>query len=161
MPFFNDEIGMYIGSRMATSDALLLGRATYETFAATFAHQTGGTADAMNNTRKYVVSTTLKTADWNNTTLINGNVAEEIARLKQQPGQDISISGSGTLIQTLMRHNLVDEYSLLVYPLVLGTGKRLFPDGIAKLCLKLIEARPLSTGVTLLRYQPESAAEGQ
>lgn len=154
MPYFNDEIGAYIGSRMATSDGLLLGRKTYETFAAFFGSQSGGDADFMNHIPKYVVSNTLKSADWQNSTLINGNVVEEIQRLKEQPGQDISVSGSGTLLQTLMQHNLVDEYSLLVYPVVLGTGKRLFPNGLGKMNLSLIEARPLSTRVVLMRYQP-------
>lgn len=158
MPFYNDEVGGYIGSRMATADALLLGRHTYEGFQAAFAPQSGGVADVMNNFRKYVVSTTLKSAAWNNSTLINNNVPEEVAKIKQQPGQDISISGSGTLIQSLLPYNLVDELSLLVYPVVLGTGKRLFPEGIAKTDLKLIEAKPFSNGVVLLRYAPTSAA---
>lgn len=153
MPYFNDEVGGYIGSRVATADALLLGRNTYDSFAATFAPQSGGMADVMNNMPKYVVSTTLKSADWNNTTLINDNVAEAVRQIKAQPGQDISISGSGTLVQSLLQHNLIDELSLLVYPVVLGTGKRLFPDGW-KTDLKLIESRSLGTSVVLLRYEP-------
>ncbi len=156
--YYNDEIGAHLGSSMATSDALLLGRVTYETFAAAFSQQTGGQADGMNNIRKVVVSSTLKTADWHNSTLINRNIPEEITRLKQRIGKDILVSGSGTLVQTLMQHNLVDEYALLVYPIVLGTGKRLFSDGMAASTLKLVEARPFSTGVVLLRYQPDKAA---
>jgi dihydrofolate reductase len=158
MPYFNDEVGGYIGSRMATADALLLGRKTYEGFAGFFAPQTGGTADAMNNLQKYVVSNTLTSADWQNSTLINGNVVEEITRIKQLPGQDISVSGSGTLLQTLIAHNLVDEFSLLVYPIVLGTGKQVFQHGLPKHNLKVIEIRPFSNGVVLMRYQPETTA---
>lgn len=156
--YYNDEIGAHLGSSMATSDALLLGRVTYETFAASFSQQTGGQADGMNNIRKVVVSSTLKTADWHNSTLINRNIPEEITRLKQRIGKDILVSGSGTLVQTLMQHNLVDEYALLVYPIVLGTGKRLFPDEMAKSALKLVEARPFGNGVVLLRYQPDKSA---
>jgi dihydrofolate reductase len=154
-PYFNDEIGAHLGASYTTSDALLLGRVTYQTFAASFSSQTGGMADTMNNQTKYVVSTTLKTADWNNSTLIHENIPAEIAKLKQQPGKDITVTGSSTLIQTLVEHDLIDEYSLLVYPVVLGTGKRLFKDGIAKTTLKLIEAKPTSSGVVLLRYHPE------
>ncbi len=156
--YFNDEIGAQIGSSFAASDAMLLGRMTYETFAASFAGQSGGQADVMNNTRKYVVSTTLKTADWSNSTLINKNIMDEIAKLKQQSGKDIAISGSAGLAQSLIQHGLVDVLDLLVYPVVLGAGKRLFPDGMAKSTLKLLEARQFNTGVVLLRYQPEKAA---
>ncbi len=156
--YFDDEIGAHIGSSFASSDAMLLGRVTYETFAASFAGQTGGQADVMNNTRKYVVSTTLKTADWSNSTLINKNIMDEIAKLKQQSGKDIAISGSARLARSLIQHGLVDVLDLLVYPVVLGAGKRLFPDGMAKSTLKLLEARQFNTGVVLLRYQPEKAA---
>src|SRR5258708_36727793 len=158
MPYFNDEIGKFISDSMAGSDALLLGRVTYEGFAASFSSQTGGVADVMNNQTKYVVSTTLKKVEWNNSRLIKGNIPEEIAKLKQQPGKDISVSGSGTLVQTLIQHDLIDEYSLLVYPVVLGTGKRLFREGIAMTTLKLVDAKPTSSGVMLLRYQPERKA---
>ncbi len=156
--YFDDEIGAHIGSSFASSDAMLLGRVTYETFAASFAGQTGDQADVMNNTRKYVVSTTLKTADWSNSTLINKNIMDEIAKLKQQLGKDIAISGSARLAQSLIQHGLVDVLDLLVYPVVLGAGKRLFPNGMAKSTLKLLEARQFNTGVVLLRYQPEKAA---
>jgi dihydrofolate reductase len=154
-PYFSDEIGMHMGSNAAASDAMLLGRVTYDAFKASFSSQTGGMADGLNNMRKVVVSTTLKSADWNNSTLIKGNVLEEIARLKQQPGRNILVPGSITLVQSLMRQNLIDEYSLLVYPIVLGAGQRLFPEAIAKMPLKLIEAKSFSTGVVLMRYQPD------
>jgi dihydrofolate reductase len=154
MPYFNDEIWK-ITTDTSNADALLLGRVTYQTFAAAFASQTGGSADVMNNQTKYVVSTTLKKAEWQNSKLITGNISDEIAKIKQQPGKNIVVSGSGTLVQTLIKYDLVDEYSLLVYPLVLGTGKRLFGEGTAKIILKLVETRPLSTGVVLMRYEPE------
>jgi len=127
---------------------------SYQSYAAAFSSQTGGFADVINGFHKYVVSTTLKKAEWNNSTLINGNIAEEIAKLKQQPGKGIGVSGSGTLVQTLMQHDLIDEYVLLVCPLVLGSGKRLFSD-VSKTNLKLIEAKPLSSGVVVLTYQPD------
>jgi dihydrofolate reductase len=156
--YWTDEIGAQLGSSFVTSDAFLLGRVTYDTFKATFSHQSGGQADGMNNLAKYVVSTTLKSADWQNSTLIKGNIPDEIAKLKQEPGKDITVTGSATLVKTLMQHNLVDEYSLLVYPVVLGTGIRLFPNGIALSNLKLVETKSFSTGVVLLRYQTESKA---
>ncbi|MCC7446816.1 MAG: dihydrofolate reductase [Anaerolineae bacterium] len=157
MQHYNDEVGGYIASNYVTSDALLLGRVTYEAFAATFATMAGDQADAMNNFPKYVVSNTLPSADWNNTTLITGDAIAAITKLKQQPGKDITISGSIMLAQSLMKHNLVDEYALLVYPVVLGCGKQLFPDGMARATLKLIEARPFSNGVVLMRYAPAAA----
>ncbi len=121
---------------------------------AAFSGQTGPDADIMNSQRKYVVSTTLQKADWNNSTLIKGNIAEEIAKLKQQPGKDIAISGAGTLVRSLMQLDLVDEYSLLVYPVVLGSGMRLFEEG-TKATLKLLDAKPLSSGVVYLSYEAE------
>lgn len=153
MPFFTPEIGQHIGSQTAGSDTLLLGRTTYDTFERTFAGQNEGPASALNAIKKVVVSTTLKSANWNNSTLISANVAEEVAKLKQQDGMNISITGSTTLVHSLMPHNLIDEYSLLVYPVVLGLGQRLFPDGV-KFNLNLIETRPFSNGVVLMRYQP-------
>jgi dihydrofolate reductase len=154
MPYFTDEIGQILGGNMAESDAMLLGRKTYQVFAASFSAQTGGMADFLNNVPKYVVSKTLKTADWNNSTLIKGDIAEAITKLKQLPGKDIFINGSCTLIQTLRKHNLIDEYSLLVYPVALGTGKRLFGEG-SKECLKLIQSKALSSGVVHLTYRTE------
>lgn len=153
MPYFDEEIGQVLGESMSRCDSLLLGRVTYQTFAAAFSSQTEGIAHIMNSLPKYVVSTTLKTAEWNNSKLIKGNVAEEIAKLKQQPGKDILVNGSGTLVQTLIHHDLIDEYALLVYPVVLGTGKRLFRDGSKT--LKLIQTKPLRSGVVNLSYQPE------
>ena len=137
------------------TDAMLLGRVTYEGFAAAWPSMTDeqGFADRMNGIAKYVVSTTLHKAEWNNSTIISGNVPDEIARLKALPGQDILVHGSAQLIQTLIAHNLVDAYRLLVYPLVRGGGKRLFADGTAA-SLQLVETKSFSSGVVALTYQP-------
>ncbi|HET8908317.1 MAG TPA: dihydrofolate reductase family protein [Ktedonobacterales bacterium] len=161
-PYWNDEIGTFKLDELFASDALLLGRVTYDGFAAAWPSQSdeAGFADRMNGVAKYVVSTTLKDATWNNSTIIAENVAEEVGKLKQQPGQDILIAGSANLIGTLMRDNLIDEFQMLVYPVVLGKGKRLFPDGIDA-TLKLIESKPYDSGVVLLRYHvlPKDAAK--
>jgi dihydrofolate reductase len=153
MPYWDDEIAKFVQAGMNASDALLLGRVTYQGFAAAFASGTEGDAETMNSFPKYVVSTTLEAAEWNNSTLIKGNVVEEVAKLKQQPGRDIAISGSGELVHTLLQHDLIDELNLLVYPVVLGRGKRLFKDG-SMLTLKLVQAKASSSGVVLLTYQP-------
>ena len=152
MPYWDDDIGAFVQAGMQASDALLLGRVTYQGFASAFATDTGPDAAIMNSFRKYVVSTTLKQADWSNSTLIKGNVTEEVARLKQQPGRDIAISGSGTLVQSLLPEGLIDELNLLIYPVVLGRGKRLFSDG-SNLTLQLKQSKTSSSGVLLLTYQ--------
>ena len=113
-----------------------------------------GFADRMNSLPKFVVSTTLEKAEWNNSTLIKENVARRVSELKQQPGQDILLFGSGTLVQTLIQHDLVDKYNLLLYPVVLGKGKRLFRDG-GNATLKLVEIKTFSSGVVALAYQPD------
>lgn len=154
MPYWNDEIGKFQLDGLFASDALLLGRVTYQGFAAAWPSikDEAGFADRMNGLPKYVVSTTLEEVAWNNARLIKGNVAEEVSRLKHEAGQDILIYGSGELVRTLMHHNLVDEYRLLVYPVVLGSGKRLFQDA-SKTTLKLVETRPFPSGVVALSYQ--------
>jgi dihydrofolate reductase len=151
--YYNEEVQNVISTGFGRTDALLLGRMTYQGFADAFAAQTGGVADIMNNRRKYVVSTTLQTADWINTTLIQGDLAEEITKLKQQPGKDIAISGAAALVQSLQRLDLIDEYSLLVYPVVLGSGKRFFGEKDTA-TLKLMDAKALSSGIVHLTYQP-------
>ena len=156
-PYFNDEMGEAVGAQMAASDAMLLGRVTYEEFAGYWPHHTEDDpelAGFMNNTPKYVVSTTLDKAEWQNSTSIKGNVAEELTKLKQQPGKDISITGSGTLVRTLLRDGLLDELRLLVHPIVVGGGKRLFEGDIGQKPLKLVESKTFSTGVLYLTYQP-------
>lgn len=130
-PYMDAELGGAIGSSFATSDALLLGRRTYETFARSFSGGTEGMAAQMNSTPKYVVSTTLKSADWENSTLICGDVVQEIKKLKQKPGKNIGISGSASLVRWLIKNNLLDELNLIVPPVVVGSGRRLFEDGEA------------------------------
>jgi dihydrofolate reductase len=140
------------------SDALLLGRVTYEGFAAAWPSRTDevGFADKMNSMPKYVVATTLEEPlEWNNSTLIRGNVAQEVSKLRQQPGGDILINGSGELVHTLMGHDLIDEYRLMVFPVVLGSGKRLFRDGShTPTALKLVDTKTVGSGVLILTYQP-------
>ncbi|HWE62857.1 MAG TPA: dihydrofolate reductase family protein [Chloroflexota bacterium] len=156
-PYFDAELGQAVGSILGANDTMLLGRVTYEGFAAAFAGQTGGVADVMNNTSKVVVSTTLKTADWQNSTLISGDVVQAITTLTQQPGKNIGIGGSPTLVRWLLRQGLLDELSLFVFPIVLGKGKRLFEDGGDPLSLKLMDSKTFSTGVVSLTYGPAGA----
>lgn len=153
-PYWNDEIGQFKLNEMMGSDALLLGRVTYEGFAAAWPERTDedGFADRMNSVPKYVISTTLREAAWNNSHVISENIAEEVSKLKQQDGQNILVAGSADLIHTLMQHNLIDEVRLLIYPIVLGKGKRLFSEN-ANTLLKLVESKSYDTGVVLLRYQ--------
>lgn len=152
-PYWNDETEKFKHDELFASDAQLLGRVTYQGFAEAWPSRTGDYADRLNSLPKHVVSTTLEKAEWNNSHLIKENVAGAISKLKEQPGQDILVHGSRTLVQALMKHKLIDEYHLLLYPLVLGRGMRLFPDGSTG-NLKLVEANPFTTGVILLRYQP-------
>ena len=160
-PYFNDQVGQAVGTLMASNDALLLGRATYEGFAAAFGGQSGGMADQMNNTPKFVVSSTLITADWQNSTLISGDVAAAISQLKQQPGQKIGMSGSATLVGWLLRHGLLDQLDLLVFPLVVGSGKRLFGEPDGQVPLTLTGSETFSTGVVHLSYAPISDGSGK
>jgi dihydrofolate reductase len=164
MRYWSDDIGAFKLDELFASDAQLLGRVTYEGFAVAWPGQSdaAGFADRMNGMPKYVVSTTLKDATWNNSQIISANVAEEVAKLKQQDGGDILIAGSADLIHFLRQHNLIDRYQLLIYPVVLGEGKRLFKDGIDS-SLKLVETRPYDSGVVLVRYEiaPAPAASGE
>ena len=137
-------------------DGLLLGRVTYQGFAAAWPNMPPdpeGYSKRMNSLPKYVVSTSLEKVEWNNSRLIRANVAEEVAKLKRQPGQDILVFGTGELANTLLQLGLIDELRLLVFPMLLGSGRRLFRDGIGS-NLKLIESRAFESGVVLLRYQP-------
>jgi dihydrofolate reductase len=157
-PYFNEEVGQTVGSLIAAGDTLLLGRMTYEGFAASFGDQTGGMADTMNAFPKVVVSTSLDEATWQNSTLIKDNVAEEITTLKQQPGGTINMSGSGTLVAWLLRQGLLDELDLLVFPLVVGHGKRLFEGKGAQVPLTLAGSTAFSNGVLHLTYRPAQTA---
>ena len=153
-PFWHDDIGAHFFEAMSQSDALLLGRKTWLIHGGAFEPMPVGDpfGDLMNNMPKYVVSTTLATTSaWRNSTLIRSNVIEEIRNLKAQSGKNILIDGSSVLVHTLAEHDLIDEYSLHVYPLVLGNGKKLFPEG-RRVNLRLIEAKPLPSGVVFMRY---------
>jgi dihydrofolate reductase len=157
-PYFNDQMADAIGAAMAASDAMLMGRVLYEEWAAFWPKQDpdeNPLAARMNGVRKYVVSRTLEEPlEWENSTLIGDDVAEEITRLKEQPGKDISISGSPTLVRSLLEDGLLDELRLMVHPIVVGSGKRLFEDGGDQQALDLVDSKTFSTGVLYLHYQP-------
>jgi dihydrofolate reductase len=157
---FNEELGQIIGEGFATSEAMLMGRTTYEEWAA-FWPQQDPDAALINGVRKYVVSTTVEEPlEWQNSTLMAGDVAEEISELKRHPGKDIVISGSGALVRSLLKDGLIDELGLLVHPVVVGGGKRLFEEGGERIALELVDSRTLSTGVVYLTYRPaEKKAE--
>ena len=151
------------GDELRDSDVQLLGRVTYEGFAAAWPAMEEATGDygkKMNAMPKVVVSTTLTEPTWNNTTIISGNVADEVARLKAQYDGDILVQGSATLVQTLAEHGLVDEYRLMVHPVVLGTGERLFSGSAAGTDLQLVDSRKVGPDVLLLVYRPASGGEG-
>ena len=152
--YWTDETAKFKSEETLASDALLLGRVTYQGFAAAWPESKDQGAEYFNGVRKYVVSTTLTTTPWNNSMLIKDNVADEIAKLKQQDGQDIIVHGSATLVQWLIQYDLVDRYRLLVYPVVIGKGKRLFKDGTST-TLKLVSAQGFSSGVVALVYEPD------
>lgn len=139
---------------MMESDTLLMGRKTYEGFAAAWPSRTGEFADRMNNASKYVVSTTMGQPTWNNTTVIKSNIVEEISKLKATPGKDILVAGSAQLVNTLLENDMIDELRLMVYPVVLGKGKRLFENESKKNELQLFEAKPVGDGVLILIYHP-------
>ncbi len=141
------------------ADAHLLGRVTYQGFAEAWPSRTGEFADKINGMPKYVVSTTLDEAEWNNSTVIKGDLAEEVSKLKQAVDGDILVAGSATLVQALAERDLVDEYRLMVFPTVLGSGKRLFADASGTKALKLVDAKPVgSDGVVILIYVQAPAA---
>ena len=154
-PYFDDDIGQAMQAGMDASDAMLLGRRTYEEFEAYWPDKTAEDdpyADYINATQKFVVSTTLKSVDWRNSTLVTGDVAKELTRLKQQPGKNITIVGSPSLMRSLLRDGLLDRLELLVFPVVVGGGKRLFEEGIGELPLELVDSRAYKTGVVSLAY---------
>ena len=156
-PYWGDDIAKFKHEELFSSDIQLLGRKTYEAFAAAWPSRTGDYADRLNASPKHVVSTTLKSVDWNNTHVVDGNVAEGVRAAKERSRGDILVHGSRSLVQGLTREGLVDEYRLLVYPLVLGSGLRLFDAGDA-VKLTLTESRVFDSGVTLLAYEPSRAA---
>ncbi|HSB00279.1 MAG TPA: dihydrofolate reductase family protein [Anaerolineales bacterium] len=155
LPYSDPEMGKAAGESMATTGGLLFGRRTYEDFYKVWPNRTDNPfTEMLNNTPKYVASTTLKEPlPWMNSSLLKGGVPRAVAELKAQSGKDIVVLGSGELIQTLMQYNLVDLYMLLIHPLVLGSGSRLFRDGSPVTALRLVDARPTSTGVLIATYQ--------
>ena len=157
-PYFNDEMEQAIGEGFAASDAMLMGRVNYEEWAAFWPQQDpeeNPVAGTMNGRQKYVVSTTLEEPlQWSNSTLIKGNVAEEIEKLKNQPGKDIVISGSATLVRSLLNYGLLDELKLMVHPILVGSGKRLFDEEAETKPLELVDSKTFSTGVLYLTYRP-------
>jgi len=159
-PFWSDETGKFKSDELRATDALLLGRVTYEGFAAAWPGRKDeeGFADRFNSMPKYVASKTLKKLEWKNSHLIKGDLAAEVSKLKQQPGRDVVIHGSPTLIRSLLPHDLIDEYRLLVYPIVLGRGKRLF-DEASQAKLKLAESETFSKGVVKLVYRRDDAGK--
>jgi dihydrofolate reductase len=155
--YFDDEMM----SRMAEAAPyeLLLGRGTYEIFAAHWPYDEGPIADQLNGTRKHVASRTLERVDWSNSTLIPGDVGDYVATLKGQDGPEIQVHGSPGLIQTLLRHDLIDEFRLWIFPVVIGTGKRFFGNGTIPAGLRLVDSKVSSTGVTINTYEPAGDIE--
>jgi dihydrofolate reductase len=157
--YWDDLMGPLMDEALRKSFDLLLGRKTYEIFAAHWPHVTDPTADALNRATKYVASRTLKQVDWANSILIEGDVASYVAKLKQQEGREIHVHGSANLLQTLLRHNLIDEFRLWTFPLVVGKGKRLFGDGTTPGKLTLVDSMTSTTGVVIATYRPAGAIE--
>jgi dihydrofolate reductase len=153
---FEEELENYIRETQEKADTLIFGRVTYELMAAYWPSEQGWIADFMNKIEKVVFSRTLKSADWNNTKLFNGNVAEEVSKLKTRDGGDIFVFGSADLTATLMEHGLIDEYHLGINPVILGRGTPLFKGGPNRIPLKHLETRTLKSGVVILHYAPES-----
>ena len=153
-PYMDEVVGRVMSEATTGAGGLLLGRKTYQTFAATWsvADQREPAVAALNRLPKYVASTTLAAADWQNSRVLGDDLIAEVARLKEQPGGDIVVFGSGGLIPTLVAADLIDQYTLLMFPLVLGAGKRMFADGIAPTTLTLLGTEVSTTGVVVLRY---------
>jgi dihydrofolate reductase len=154
-PYLNEEVMGVIGSTFAHCDALLLGRVTYQEWEAHWPQQSddGGMADFINNTQKYVASTSLESTTWRNSTLLSGDLGGAVRELKQQSGGTIMVNGSGTLVSSLLQEGLVDELRLLVHPVVVGTGKHLFENGAEPLGMALEDVQRFGTGVLLLTYR--------
>ena len=152
--FVGPEQMQYKLDEVLEAEALLLGRVTYEGFAEAWPPREGGFAEKMNAMPKFVASTTLTELDWNNSTLLEGDVPTAVAKLKDGDGGPILVAGSGTLAQTLIEHDLVDEYRLMIFPVVLGSGKRLFPHSPDKRTLQLVETKQFPSGVVVHHYRP-------
>ncbi len=155
-PYLDDVLGGAAAKGMAATDTYLFGRKTYEHMAAYWptAPNDDPYARHLNSTPKYVASRTLQGVEWQNSRLIEGDVAEEVGKLKEQPGKNIAVLGSGELVQTLIKHDLIDEYFLAMFPIVLGSGKRLFREAAQVKRLSLVDSKATSTGGVLLTYRP-------
>jgi dihydrofolate reductase len=155
-PFFNEEAGQFKWKELRESDALLLGRRTYEGFAAAWPTMpgTGEFGEKMNTMPKYVVSSTLDKVEWAGSKLISGNPLDEIRKLKKEPGQDLLLSGSAQLFNALAQENLIDLYRFMVHPIILGNGKRLFADGVERRVLALTETKAFKAGIVVMEYVP-------
>lgn len=151
--YWDDIVSQAMDDIMANGPDLLLGRKTYEIFAGYWPTSNEPGADKLNNAKKYVVSTTLDKVEWNNSTLIQGDVVKEIALLKESDGPELQVHGSSNLIQTLLKHNLIDEMHLLIFPVAIGNGKRLFGEGINPSDFKLLDSKISSTGVIIATYE--------
>ena len=156
-PYDSAERQKHIMEGYSGCDVYLLGRITYEMLWPFWSTQTndGGAGQILNSMKKYVVSSTLKKAPWKESTIIRGNVVEEITKLKQQPGKDILVDGSATLVQSLMETDLIDEYRLLVVPIIVGSGRHIFKEGLPITRLKIVKNETLSSGIINLTYQPD------
>ena len=156
--FMGDEQMKYKFDEILEADVQLIGRVTYESFAGAWPEREGPFAEKMNSMPKYVVTTTLDELEWDNCTAIRDDIAGEVAKLKQEDGGPILVAGSRTLVHTLMEHDLVDEYRLMVFPVVLGSGDRLFPESPDKLTLELTDTKKFETGVQVNTYRPAVSA---
>ena len=164
LAYFDDVFAKSMEETMGNTGAFVLGRKTYEIFAAywpTAKEEVGEFADLMNEMPKYVASKSLRPPlEWQNSTLLEGDVGESITALKQEEGKDLQVIGSGNLAASLMRLGMVDEFRLMIHPLVLGSGRRLFPEGLPRIPLRLLDSKTTSTGVLIVTYGMESPAEG-
>jgi dihydrofolate reductase len=160
-PYMDERMMGTVGESMTAADAILLGRATFEEWAAYWPNEQGAMADYMNGTPKFVASNSLDSVGWENSTLIRGDVAETVAELKQGAGKDISVTGSGTLVRSLLGANLVDELRLMIHPIVVGRGKHLFEDGEEPRELELVSTERFETGVLNLTYAARRNGAGR
>jgi dihydrofolate reductase len=162
VPYLDEDLARLVADGIAGADAFLFGRRTYELFAGHWPRVTDPNdpiAARLNDAPKYVVSTTLNRLQWTNSMVLQGDVLEEVATLKDQPGNEVQVHGSGALIRTLMQHDLIDEYRLFIHPVVLGNGRQLFAAGTTPTALKLVDHRTTSTGVAVHVYRPAGAPE--
>lgn len=166
MPYFGEEAQRFKWDELMASDAQLLGRRTYEGFAAAWPHmeETGGFGEKMNSMPKYVVTSTLSSLEWTGSQRLGDNFIEEIRQLKERPGGDLLLAGSGQLFNSLLDQGLIDVCRFMVHPVLLGNGRRLFAEDGARRELKLVSVKPFATGIVVLEYEPrhdETASEGQ